>query len=63
MEENGAERLYLVAETKGSMDQAQLRQTEQEKVFCAQKHFEAVGNDVRYEGIVDSYMALQTKIA
>jgi type III restriction enzyme len=62
MEEDGEERLYLVAETKGSMDLTQLRQEESEKVFCAKRHFEAVGNKVQYKGIVDNYLELQRKI-
>jgi len=62
LEEDGQEKLYLVAETKGSADPEQLRPAEDEKVFCAGKHFEAVGNRVQYEGAVASYAQLQKKI-
>jgi len=36
-------RLYLVRESKGSMDPPQLREDEAIKIDCATKHFDAIG--------------------
>jgi type III restriction enzyme len=41
--EEGAERLYLIRETKSTADWAALRPTEQAKIDSAKKHFEAIG--------------------
>jgi restriction endonuclease len=39
------EKLYLVRETKGSVDVEELRSTEQMKIDCARRHFEAIEVD------------------
>ena len=36
------ERLYLVVETKGSVDLSDLRQTEESKIACGRAHFSAL---------------------
>ena len=41
------ERLYLVRETKGSMDEAQRRGVENMKIACAKRHFGTLGVDYR----------------
>jgi len=41
--EDGEEQVYMIRETKGSLDDSQLRQTEKAKIDCAKKHFETVG--------------------
>ncbi len=47
-----AERLYLVAETKGSMDVASLRPDEQHKIECGKAHFEGALDGVRFKAPV-----------
>jgi len=39
------EKLYLVRETKGSLDEAARRGTENMKIACARRHFGAIGVD------------------
>ena len=41
-------KLYLVVETKGSTDRADLRNKEDIKIHCGQKHFEGIGLDVTF---------------
>ena len=46
------ERLYLVVETKGSVDSNDLRQTEESKIACGRAHFDALraaDSSARYE--------------
>lgn len=43
---NGDERLYFVFETKGNIDNN--RPTEEFKIHCGKKHFEALGTKVEY---------------
>jgi type III restriction enzyme len=50
------ERLYFVVETKGSTDQDSLRISEEEKIRCGRRHFEAISSEdagVRYEFVSD----------
>ena len=50
--------IYFIAETKGSMQSAELREVESAKIECARKHFKAICSDsVKYD-IVDSYESL-----
>ncbi|MFI3211631.1 MAG: restriction endonuclease subunit R, partial [Peptostreptococcaceae bacterium] len=50
--------VYFIAETKGTMDSLELRQTEKAKIECAKKHFECISNNsVKYD-VVDSYKNL-----
>lgn len=49
VEKGGTEKLYFVIETKGSTNQMDLRPIEDGKIRCAQKHFEAINTDARYE--------------
>jgi type III restriction enzyme len=37
--------LYLVRETKSTLDFSQLRDEEREKIACGRKHFKAIGVD------------------
>jgi type III restriction enzyme len=39
------EKLYLVRETKGTLDEDQLRGMEEMKIDCAKRHFEAIEVD------------------
>ena len=46
--ENDEERLYLVRETKGSLDLNDLRPDERRKIICGQKHFvDALGGNYK----------------
>ena len=42
------EKLYLVAESKGSILKENLRGIENDKIECAKKHFKALGNGSQY---------------
>jgi type III restriction enzyme len=54
--------VYFIAETKGSMESLQLKESEQKKISYARKHFEALGHaDIKYD-VIDSYQALRDKI-
>ncbi|GEM_PF-4285992 len=51
IEQDGAERLYLVVETKGSLFKDNLRSTEGAKIECGKAHFKALAvgdNPARY---------------
>ena len=47
--------IYFIAETKGSMQSAQLKGAEKGKIECAKKHFESISNSSVKYGVVDSY--------
>lgn len=46
-DENGERHLYLIRETKSSLDPFKRRPTENAKILSAQKHFTAIGVDYR----------------
>ncbi len=51
VEQDGGERLYLVVETKGSLDPGDLRPAEAARIACGRAHFEAIsgeGGGARY---------------
>ena len=50
----GEETLYFVVETKGSIDQEDLRFSEDAKITCGRKHFAALDTEVKYD-VVNSY--------
>lgn len=41
----GEEKLYLIRETKSTRNKKELRESEQDKIACGEKHFEAIGVD------------------
>ena len=43
------ERLYFVAETKGTDNINDLKGSEKKKIFCGRKHFEVIDTGIRYE--------------
>lgn len=47
LKEDGGLKLYLVRETKGTIDPTERRGTENTKIKCAKKHFETLGIDFR----------------
>jgi type III restriction enzyme len=52
------DKLYFVAETKGSEDSEALRQTESNKILAGRKHFEVVDEEIKYE-VVNSLRSLK----
>jgi type III restriction enzyme len=53
----GSERVYLVRETKGSVDLDELRRREETKIKCARRHFDAIGVDYEVTASVEDMMA------
>ena len=54
--------IYFVAETKGSMDSMQLRESEKLKINYARKHFEALDHqNIKYDVVTD-YDVLMNKV-
>lgn len=49
VEKGGQQRLYFVVETKGSLFTDALRPTEQAKIECGRKHFQALGEEIGFE--------------
>ena len=49
IEKDGEEKLYFVIETKGNINEDQLRGSELDKIICGHKHFEAIGTEVQFE--------------
>lgn len=43
------EKLYFVAETKGTENINDLKGTEKKKILCGRKHFEVIDNTIKYE--------------
>jgi len=48
VELDGQEKLYFVVESKGSMFADAIRPTEQAKIDCGKKHFEALGTGIEF---------------
>ncbi|APF32954.1 hypothetical protein [Microbacterium paludicola] len=44
-QEDGEDRIYMIRETKGTLDDSKLRPTELAKIKSAGRHFEAIGID------------------
>ena len=53
--------MYFVVETKGSTDYLGLRPTEQAKIDCGRKHFEAIGENVGLE-VAKDYKGFKEEI-
>ena len=58
---DGECKMYFVVETKCTKDITQLRPSEQAKIKCGKKHFEALGSDVELE-VTNSYEDLKSSI-
>ena len=56
--EGSVKHIYLVAETKGSMNSMQLRLIEESKIHCAREHFKAISNGEVVYDVIDSYKSL-----
>lgn len=50
------EKLYLIRETKSTRNKADLRESEQDKIACGEKHFEAI--DVNFDVVTNLHEAL-----
>ncbi|MEG1410092.1 MAG: DEAD/DEAH box helicase family protein [Terrisporobacter sp.] len=53
MERDDVKKLYFVVETKGSLEDDDLRRREKDKIRCAKKHFKVLESDIRYEVATD----------
>lgn len=63
--EGHVKHIYFVAETKGSLDTLHFNHitpTEQAKIDCARKHFQAISDDSVVYDVVDSYTSLMEKV-
>lgn len=52
---NGNEELFFVVETKGSTDEDDLRKKEMLKISFARKHFEVIGEGLKFSGPVKEF--------
>lgn len=49
IQSSGEDKLYFVAETKGSEKDEELRERESNKILCGRKHFEVLDTEVKFE--------------
>lgn len=56
---DSGEKLYFVAETKGTDNVNDLKGTERKKIFCGRKHFEVIDSGIKYE-VVKELKALKS---
>lgn len=61
VETNGAEKLYFVVESKGSLFTDALRPLEKAKIDCGRAHFAALGEDVAFR-VDNDYQSFQDAI-
>ena len=60
--EGSVKHVYFIAETKGSMREVDLRETEKSKITCARRHFASLStSSVKYD-VVKSYDDLYNKV-
>jgi type III restriction enzyme len=52
-----SERVYLIRETKGSLDPDDIRRREATKIRCAQRHFDAIGVDYAVASSVEAMIS------
>lgn len=63
--EGNVKHIYFVAETKGSLDTLHFNHitpTEQAKIDCARKHFQAISDGSVVYDVVDNYTSLMEKV-
>lgn len=56
--EGAVKHVYFIAETKGSLREVDLRETEKSKIECARRHFASLSNSKVKYGVVHSYKDL-----
>lgn len=61
LDKEGETKLYFVVETKGSTEYLALRPSEQAKIDCGRKHFEALGTNVHFD-VADTYEKFKTDV-
>jgi type III restriction enzyme len=49
IQSSGEDKLYFVAETKGSEKDEELRERESSKILCGRKHFEVLDTEIKFE--------------
>ena len=54
--------VYFVAETKGSLEESQLRESEKSKIACARKHFATIADSSVTYSVVRNYEDLRNVI-
>ena len=52
----GGERLYLVRETKSTLNADKLRPEESDKIKCAERHYKALGDEVNFKVVNNADM-------
>ena len=64
LEDNGQKKMYFVVETKGNVDvgnlHRSLKQSEQDKIKCGKKHFEALNSGVELK-VADKYLTFKSE--
>ena len=60
IDKDGEQKLYFVLETKANILKETLRPTESAKIACGYKHFEALGNAVKFEEVDDFAAFIET---
>lgn len=58
---NEGEKLYFVAETKGTDNINDLKGSEKKKILCGRKHFEVIDSGIKYE-TVKTLLSLKNKL-
>lgn len=61
MDSDNETKMYFVIETKGSTKVSSLRGSEDYKIRCGRKHFEALGNNITFD-VTDTYRTFITDI-
>ena len=64
LEIDGERKLYFVVETKGTTNKYKsLSQSENDKIKCGKKHFEALGGNVQFEGPVSAFREFKKDVS
>ena len=58
-EEPNIKHIYFVAETKGSLEESQLRESERSKIECARRHFATIADSTVTYNVVRNYNDLR----
>lgn len=58
-ESSDIKHIYFVAETKGSLSESQLRDTERSKIECARRHFKTIADSSVSYDVVTKYADLR----
>lgn len=61
IDKDGETKMYFVVETKGTTEYKGIKDTEQAKIDCGRKHFEALGTNVHFD-VADTYEKFKTDV-